>query len=467
MVVVLELFACGVELEGGTGALADVAENEDLGEGGGDGEGGAGLTVSEACLDEALLVVELGGEGFHFLNVLKHDFAGKNAGGRRVGTTLDEEVTILAVEQSGGAADDGFLLLAVGIGVPVALVDLRGHAVAFAPDQIAGGQAFSAGGEVHREFARARVGDRVGIHEFEGFDAGGQTELEVVVGEVDDVGGPVTEHARAVELEAAPVLLVIGGVIGLFIGGAGPEIPVHAFGDGLTGGVFTRLGLGIHVGLAGTAAAALVAFDPDNVADDAGLDEALELVGSGGGVALVAHLGDDAVFLGGHPEHFGFAEGVGEGLLDVDVFAEAHRGHGGRKVGVVRGGDADGVDVVAHALEHDAEVGKAGEAGPEVQVSRGAFGFEVDVTEGNRNGVAATAEGRDDDGAAAPDADDAEIDALAGRDIAFLVGLAECKVGGEDRKSKGGRGGFPEEGAARWVGGVGCVHLLLDWGLPG
>ncbi len=88
-----------------------------------------------------------------------------------------------------------------------------------------------------------------------------------------------------------------------------------------------------------------------------GVDVFDDLVRAFGGVVLIAHLGDDFVFLRGFAERARFAQCVGQRLFDVDMLAERHRQDRGRRVAMIRRGDDDAVDVFIHLIEHLAEVG--------------------------------------------------------------------------------------------------------------
>jgi hypothetical protein len=70
------------------------------------------------------------------------------------------------------------------------------------------------------------------------------------------------------------------------------------------------------------------------------------------GAALVAHLGDEVLGLGGGVKLADFIYGVAEGLLDGDVLAVVDGPHGCWVVGVVWGGDDDAVYLSVHLVEH-------------------------------------------------------------------------------------------------------------------
>ena len=70
---------------------------------------------------------------------------------------------------------------------------------------------------------------------------------------------------------------------------------------------------------------------------------------AGGGAALHAVLNDEAflaaTFSAAFDELAAFPDVVADGLLDVDVLACGDGGHGDQRVGVVRRGDGDGIDL--------------------------------------------------------------------------------------------------------------------------
>ena len=69
---------------------------------------------------------------------------------------------------------------------------------------------------------------------------------------------------------------------------------------------------------------------------------------------------EDAAFRAHRPHHLHrLVDVVGERLLAVDVLARAQGGQGDDGVPVVRGGDADGVDVVARQEFAEVLVGRA------------------------------------------------------------------------------------------------------------
>ena len=117
---------------------------------------------------------------------------------------------------------------------------------------------------------------------------------------------------------------------------------------------------------------------------------------------------------------------------------------------MIRGDDADGIDVVAHLVEHDAKVGELLHFGIFLEILLDVSCVEINVAKGHRLGKTTLANSGDNAGGASTDADASEIDALARRHVAFVVGLAEGKVGRHDRESESsGSGFFKKETASR------------------
>ncbi len=75
-----------------------------------------------------------------------------------------------------------------------------------------------------------------------------------------------------------------------------------------------------------------------------------------GSRALIAHLRGDLHLLGRLAHVPGLGDRVRQRLLAVDVLAHVHRHQAGRRVRVVRRADGDGVDLLAHLVEHLAVV---------------------------------------------------------------------------------------------------------------
>lgn len=195
----------------------------------------------------------------------------------------------------------------------------------------------------------------------DGVDFFGDELAEDGEGSVHDVAAHVTEGAGAELPPAAPgegmdavVALPSFDAFGHdhfevgFGGFSGePEVPVE-------------IGWGVHdlffEGVLGPDGAIGPEADFLEVTDGALFDPLFGEALAFHGAALVAHLGDEFGVGGGLVKVANFGDVVAEGLLDADVFAVLDGMHGGGVVGVVRGGDDDGVDVLGHLIEHFTEV---------------------------------------------------------------------------------------------------------------
>lgn len=270
------------------------------------------------------------------------------------------------------------------------------------------------------------------------------------MGGIKNVGTPVAEGAGAVVEPGAPLLGVEFAAEGVLGGVVGPSVPVHAFGKGIRGIFF--------YGCAPAVPAALVVHeggDAGDVFDEASFGPGFELEVVASGVALVAHLGDDAGTVGEVDEALSLAEGVSERFFDVDVLAEGHGEHGDAEVGVVGGSDEDGVDVVRHGVEELAEVGEGFGLGKEGLGFGGVGSEQVDVAEGHDLAESASVEGFEVVEALVADADDGEVNGGGGR------ALPAQETGGEEGEGAEGGGGFDEmaAGGGRGVFGVGLHGL--------
>ena len=174
-------------------------------------------------------------------------------------------------------------------------------------------------------------------------------EIEGPEDRIHDVADPVADRAVAERHPAPPSARQVEGMVRPLLGRTEPEVPVEA------GRNFLLLAQprqhvdgGVDVGTA--------AMDRVDVADGAVPDPLAERADRVEGVALVAELGHDLVFLGGLHQGPDLADGVRQRLLAVDVLAPFDRGHRRHGVGMVRRADDHRVDLVAHLVEHLAVV---------------------------------------------------------------------------------------------------------------
>ncbi len=176
-------------------------------------------------------------------------------------------------------------------------------------------------------------------------------ELERGEDGVEQVAAEVA-HGAATEVHPVAPLEGVIDVRGELARGraAQPEVPVDAGGHG------ARRGRGGHAGIL-VAGVRVPAVHGEDLADAAGLDQLHGGPVFLGGVDLVAHLGADLRLGGLQAQLAGFPDGVREGLLAIDVFAETHGGHGGQGMHMVRRRDGDGVEAVTELGEHLPPVG--------------------------------------------------------------------------------------------------------------
>ena len=156
------------------------------------------------------------------------------------------------------------------------------------------------------------------------------------------------------------------------------------------------------------------------------------------GMALIAHLGD-AFGLRSHVAHgTGLGDGVGEGLLHIDVASGAHGHDACRCMHVVRRGHEHGVDVL---LLVDQFAVIAVELGIRVFFDRASGVIQIDVTKGHNVREAGVIQIPDVATALTTDADAAEIDLFTRRGEA----RATDDVTRDDLKAEhSGGGGFNE-----------------------
>src|SRR6185503_17793795 len=176
-------------------------------------------------------------------------------------------------------------------------------------------------------------------------------------------------------------------------------------------------------------------------ADQAGMNDFDGAAQAGLGAALVAHLGGELLLGGELSEDAGLVDGLHQGLLAVDVLAELHRGACDDAVAVVGGGDGDGVDLVAHLVEHFAKIFEGFGVG--VLLGRELEVVGIDVAQGDD---LAAGLGRvfNVGGALAGAADGGDADLLVGAgDLGGDdVGEGDCGGGDAAALEHGAAGGF-------------------------
>ncbi len=176
---------------------------------------------------------------------------------------------------------------------------------------------------------------------------------------------------------------------------------------------------------------------------------------------LIAHLGDDPVFLLRLHQHLGFLEAVCQWLFDIDVLAALHGRYRRRVVRVVRCRYADGVDVIAHLIEHHPEVLELLDVWKLFEVFSDAAGTEVDVGEGDGLGISLRTDSGDHAIGAASGTDAAQVDPLAGRHVALCVGTAQRQIGRHEGEPECSSGFLDEISAGiAGLGTGGCFRCV-------
>ena len=161
---------------------------------------------------------------------------------------------------------------------------------------------------------------------------------------IHDMAGHVAKGAGTEIIEAAPVPGGVGRIVWPHLGRADEEIPVKGLGD-----LYAALGLHESLWPDRTVSPRMHLV---HVSDHAGPDPLGELAAVIEGIALVAHLGGHLVFLGQFGQQSGLIDRMRQGFLDIDMLAQSHGVGGDDGMGVVRCGHNDGVDVLAHLVEH-------------------------------------------------------------------------------------------------------------------
>ena len=192
------------------------------------------------------------------------------------------------------------------------------------------------------------------------FDGDGPTvQAECPKGEVHDVASHVSDSACTEIPPAAPCEGYIGWVVWSRGCRAEPEVPIECFGYR-----WSVLWAGY--------ALCPEDFGPDgpdmhfaDMAYAAGLEDFDSDAEGFAGMMVYSHLCHDICVSGGLGEQACFVDGVGEGFFAINVLTHFDGHHGGDGVGVVRGGDDDGVDVF-FLVEHSAEVAVLWDAGVEL-----------------------------------------------------------------------------------------------------
>lgn len=314
------------------------------------------------------------------------------------------------------------------------------------------------------------IGAAVGRGDFEG---AGVVCSEAPVGDVEVVGTPVGDHASAVFCVHAPIREVVmdaargeGGIVGTERGWAEPAVPVEPVFHGFFGKV------------AGKRRGAELDFGADEFSDDAVADEFAGDAEFATGALHGTGLEDALVVADRLHDGDGFLDVVGEGFFAVDVLAGAEGGDGDDGVPVIRGGDADRVDVLAG--DDFAEVCGIGAALPcGVLAGRIVF-FDlapgvaaagcIDIADGHDLNAGLTEESAEEVAALFPHADEAHGDLAGGGITAGRCAESgwKQKRNAEGRRAeKGSAAGFHGDFPGSWRvrEGEGKTNLAPECGV--
>ena len=200
-------------------------------------------------------------------------------------------------------------------------------------------------------------------------------EFAAHVGEVGGVAGHVAHRAGTVIPPAAPLEGMITGIVRPHFGRSDEGIPIHMIRHGL---LRQTLGHSRSLRPHGAVGPHVAFLD---LANGAGPQRLHALAHASARGALVAHLRANLVLLRHQPHLACFPHGMSQRLLAIHVDALVHRADGGRRVGVIRGGNGAGIDVLAHLVEHLTEVGELLSLGP--FLCRAAAAIEITITQCN------------------------------------------------------------------------------------
>ena len=273
----------------------------------------------------------------------------------------------------------------------------------------------------------------------------GRAELEGAEDRIKNVDRHVAHRAAAEVVPAPPVAgVVLIGAVEALGRRAEPQVPVEVSRLRPRG----RLRAVVAPGLA----APRVRFA--DLADDPALNELHRRAVLRVGVDLRAHLRDERrMGRGDGAELTGFVDIVRQRFLAVDMLAVVEGRHRRRGVGVVGGGDMDGVDRAGELVEHLPEVGEP--LRPFVDLTGGGKVAGVDIAQRYHLDVRMGGERGEIGPPHAADTDPGQTELVVGGRPADA-----CERG--ERKGDAGERGVPEEAA---TGDGGHERLLRRIGL--
>lgn len=226
------------------------------------------------------------------------------------------------------------------------------------------------------------------------------------MGGIQNVSTPVAEGAHAEIVPAAPLSVDVVLVVIVETGRHQPGVPVERLRDRLS----RRETFDVRIPAVPATRRVHVGGDRRNVLDDSGVFPCLELEIIPFGVALVAHLVDYLVLFCRFHHQLDLVERACHRLLGIDVLAERHRQHTDREVREVRNPDRNGVDLVAHLVEHLPEILEARHVRELLQRLFGVRGPHVYVAQRDDVGLARFSELAENFAAPVADPADGQVD---------------------------------------------------------
>lgn len=262
-----------------------------------------------------------------------------------------------------------------------------------------------------------------------GEEAGGVGHgvAESPAADIELVRALVAEIAISVGRLPVPIVVELAPADGEDFAGAGPEVIIYGLGRGHGSGDFTNGFPGLVAEATGEGELAdLALLYPSEDVVPGLLGAALESVGDGDAVVGLAE-----------GEFFPFPDVMRDGLFDVDVLASSGCAEGDEGVGVIAGGDADGIDL--GVLADFTVVGVGLEAGELVAFFE--FGLSsvelvgVDITEADEARFFMRNDAVDMSRASAFDADDDDAElaiCTRGAGMGSEEGKGACVEGGAE-----------------------------------
>ena len=179
-----------------------------------------------------------------------------------------------------------------------------------------------------------------------------QSQIEELMGGIQDMCTPVAQSTHAIVIPATPLTQVVIVVVIVILRYTNPRVPIHGLRNGLT----HRHVRDMRVPTVPTAGVVHVCGDGSHIFDDTRLFPSLELEIVSLRVSLVTHLGDNSKFLGCPHHDLDLLKGACHRFLHIDMFAMCHRLNRDGEVRMVRHTNRYGINLVCDAVEHRSEI---------------------------------------------------------------------------------------------------------------